>query len=294
MSLLDKWGVRQTGILAIPATPATPGTKPAKNGGNSGVLSAPGIANPLRPVAIPGAAGAMHQNAVSEIATGRNGFAIPETVQSRRNAGAFGQKPQESQESQESQGVDSCAGPMPIPLTEGTETTILEIARVARIVAPRAQLVPVGSLPADLKAVFEKRAAIAEVEGGLDRAAAEWLAWNEVNADPVGDTPEAWRAWMNDRIPVWRARGLSRAEARRSVWAEAEFKWHSRHGATPKPDRCAGCGDWILDGPSMPLLDGAVVHFGDPDRFDCLCLYGQEWRGAASAGLMALGLKRPA
>jgi hypothetical protein len=99
---------------------------------------------------------------------------------------------------------------------------------------------------------------------------------------------------MNCRIPVWLARGLSRAEALRSVWAEAEYLWHCRHGAAPNANRCAGCGKWMLDGPGIRFKDGAVVHFGNPNRLDCLILYGQEWRGAASAGLVALGLKRPA
>ena len=110
---------------------------------------------------------------------------------------------------------------------------------------------------------------------------------------PISDTLEAWRAWMNCRIPGRMARGLSQAEAMRSVWAEAECIWHCRHGAPPDPDRCAGCGEWMLSGPGMRFSDGAVVHFGDPDRLDCLILYGQEWRAAASAGLIALGLKRP-
>jgi hypothetical protein len=164
---------------------------------------------------------------------------------------------------------------------------------IAGIAAPRSQDVAIDSLPAYLKTAFEERAAIAEVAGGLDRAAAERLAWDEVNAGPIGDTLEAWRAWMNCRIPVRMARGLPRSEAMRSVWAEAECIWHCRHGAPPDPDRCAGCGEWMLDGPGMRFSDGAVVHLGNPDRFDCLILYGQEWRATASAGLIALGLKRP-
>ena len=150
-----------------------------------------------------------------------------------------------------------------------------------------------NGLPTDLRAAFEERAAIAEVDGGISRDAAERLAWDEVNAGPVGDTLKAWRAWMNYRVPVRMARGLSRSEAMHSVWAEAECIWHCRNGVVPNPDRCAGCGEWMLDGPGIRLPDGAVVHFGNPDRFNCLLLYGQEWRGAASAALLALGLKRP-
>jgi hypothetical protein len=68
--------------------------------------------------------------------------------------------------------------------------------------------------------------------------------------------------------------------------------WHLRHGAPPDPDRCAGCGGWMLDGPGMRMLDGAVIHFGNPDRLDCLIIYGEAWRAAASAGLVALGLRK--
>jgi TubC N-terminal docking domain len=158
---------------------------------------------------------------------------------------------------------------------------------------PVCPAVPVDSLPASLKVAFQERAAIAEVDGGLDRAAAERLAWDEVNAGPIGDTLQAWRAWMNYRLQRWTARGLSREDAKRSMWSEAESKWHRRHGAPPDPDRCAGCGEWMLDGPGMRMLDGAVVHFGNPDRLDCLIIYGEAWRTAASAGLMALGLRKP-
>jgi hypothetical protein len=153
--------------------------------------------------------------------------------------------------------------------------------------------VTIDRLPASLKAAFQERAAIAEIEGGLDRAAAERLAWDEVNAGPIGDTLEDWRAWMNYRLRAWMGRGLSRAEAMRSVWSEAETKWHGRHGAPPDPDRCAGCGEWMLDGPGKTFENGAVVHFGNPDRFDCLIVYGEAWRAAASAGLVALGLRKP-
>jgi hypothetical protein len=49
----------------------------------------------------------------------------------------------------------------------------------------------------------------------------------------------------------------------------------------------------MLDGPGMRMPDGAVIHFGNPDRLNCLILYGEAWRGAASAALVALGLKSP-
>ena len=81
---------------------------------------------------------------------------------------------------------------------------------------------------------------------------------------PNGDTLQAWRAWMNYRIQAWMARRLSRAEAMHSVWSEAEGIWHRRHGAPPDPDRCAGCGEWMLDGPGMRFsVSVARVTSGD-------------------------------
>jgi hypothetical protein len=77
------------------------------------------------------------------------------------------------------------------------------------------------------------------------------------------------------------------------VWAEAESAWYLRHHPPPDPDRCAGCGEWLLDGPGMRFDDGTVVHFGNPARLDCLILYGEAWRGAASAALVKLGLRKP-
>jgi hypothetical protein len=44
----------------------------------------------------------------------------------------------------------------------------------------------VANLPADLRNAFEERAAIAEFDGGLDRDAAERLAWAEVTGKSEG------------------------------------------------------------------------------------------------------------
>jgi hypothetical protein len=139
---------------------------------------------------------------------------------------------------------------------------------------------------ADLKTVFT-------VDGPASHAAAERLAKARGVDGPAGDDLPAWRAWMNRRYAVWRTRGYSRAEALGIVWGEAEAEWHKRHGAAPDPTRCAGCGERLLSGAGIQMLDGAVVHVGDPQQVECLAIYGAQWRGAASVGLMALGLMRP-
>ena len=50
----------------------------------------------------------------------------------------------------------------------------------------------------------------------------------------------------------------------------------------------------MLDAPGMTMLDGAVVHLGDPIQFDCLIVYGEQWRQAASGALVALLKERVA
>jgi hypothetical protein len=143
----------------------------------------------------------------------------------------------------------------------------------------------VDALLADLKAVFAE-------DGAAMQAAAERLATVRTADSPVGDGLPAWQAWMRRRYAYW-LRRFSRAEARRIVWGEAEVEWHKRHGAVPDPNHCAGCGEWLPAGEGLRLLDGAVVHVGDPEVIECPAVYGAQWRGAASVALMALGLMRP-
>jgi hypothetical protein len=106
---------------------------------------------------------------------------------------------------------------------------------------------------------------------------------------PDGDDLNAWRRWMHSRVQVWVNRGRSKSIAIQIVWGEAVNEHHRRHGATPNPDRCAGCGSWLMDEPGMSLPDGARVHV----NLDCMAMYGNEWRRAAADGLVALGINPP-
>jgi hypothetical protein len=110
----------------------------------------------------------------------------------------------------------------------------------------------------------------------------------KIGTGPVGDDPAAWLAWMRSRIAVWQAHGLSGAEVSQIVWSEAECAWSLRHHPVADPNRCAGCGRWMLDSPGMSLLDGAVVHVGGSVQLDCMIVYGTQWRQAASVALVAL------
>jgi hypothetical protein len=98
---------------------------------------------------------------------------------------------------------------------------------------------------------------------------------------------------MNARLRGRLAKGWSRADARSATWDEAEDEWHRRHGTVPDPDHCAGCGRLLIDYPGMPLTDGARVHLDAVHGLDCLVAYDVRCRGAARAGLLALGIKVP-
>jgi hypothetical protein len=99
---------------------------------------------------------------------------------------------------------------------------------------------------------------------------------------------------MQDRLEDWMRLGRQYEAARSLAWGEAECIWHERHGVRPEPHHCAGCQSPLADQAAMDLWDGASVHWDDAHGLDCLILYGQRWRGAAAAGLAALGLKAPA
>ena len=185
--------------------------------------------------------------------------------------------------------ADSCSFLPPAGACETFSEAILEVLEPPEPLQGHSKAAePIDNLPADLQAVFDERAAIAEVDGGLGREAAERLARQEVTNGPVRDDVTSWKSWMQSRIAVWQARGWSGAEVLQIVWSEAECAWSLRHHPAANPNRCAGCGRWMLDAPGMTMLDGAVVHLGNPVQLDCLIVYGARWRQAASVALVAL------
>jgi hypothetical protein len=112
---------------------------------------------------------------------------------------------------------------------------------------------------------------------------------------PDGDDAAAWRAWMHAGARSRHRRDdWPMDEAIALAWGDAINAWHERHAPPPDPDRCAGCGRLLLDHPGMALPDGARVHFDEINGVDCLIVYGERWRSAAHAGLVALGLRPPA
>jgi hypothetical protein len=83
-------------------------------------------------------------------------------------------------------------------------------------------------------------------------------------------------------------------EAERLAFGELILAWHRQHGASPDPGRCAGCGDDLPEDAGLAVdRGGARVHFDGVRGIDCIIGYGARWRGAAMAGLQAIGLHPP-
>jgi hypothetical protein len=100
------------------------------------------------------------------------------------------------------------------------------------------------------------------------------------------DEATDWRARNQEAVAHWGALHPP-AEAARLAWGELEDRWHRLHGARVPSWQCAGCGEAIAELPALDLADGNRVHLGD---LECVIAYGDRWRGAATAGLRALGL----
>jgi hypothetical protein len=116
-----------------------------------------------------------------------------------------------------------------------------------------------------------------------------------VNRDRM-DTAEAWswHEWQAARIVHWFGGGHPWDESQRLAFGELILAWHGRHGALPDPGRCAGCDDEFPgEGGLVVDRDGARVHFDGSRGVHCIIAFGRRWRGAAVAGLRALGLDPP-
>jgi hypothetical protein len=106
------------------------------------------------------------------------------------------------------------------------------------------------------------------------------------------DQAEYWVASFAQRAAKWGLGGRPRAEAERVAWAEAQNRWHLRHGERVPRHICASCGMPVGAAAALDLIDGSRVHLDDENA--CLIRYGERWRAAATWALMALGLRPPA
>jgi hypothetical protein len=102
-----------------------------------------------------------------------------------------------------------------------------------------------------------------------------------------------WRDRFAARTVHWFHNDRRWADAECLAYGEVTLDWHRRHGARPDPRLCAGCGDDLPGETGLVLCDGARVHLDGVRGVNCVIAYGKKWRGAAVAGLTALGLDPP-
>lgn len=106
---------------------------------------------------------------------------------------------------------------------------------------------------------------------------------------------ERWHDRYAARIVHWFNHGQRRwQKAERVAYGEMILEWHRQHGTRPDPGRCAGCSDDLPeDGGVVIDQDDTRVHFDGVHGVDCIIAHGARWRGAAVAGLQALGVHPP-
>jgi hypothetical protein len=105
---------------------------------------------------------------------------------------------------------------------------------------------------------------------------------------------QAWHDRYAARIVHWFRGGDPWQEAERLAFGELILAWHRERGVRSDPARCAGCSGDLRNGADLILdYDGTRVHLDGVRGVDCIIAYGTRWRGAAVAGLRALGIDPP-
>jgi hypothetical protein len=99
-----------------------------------------------------------------------------------------------------------------------------------------------------------------------------------------------WRARHREALAYWSVLHPD-DKAVSLTWGELQDRWHRLHEARLPGWQCAGCGEAIGGLAALALADGNRVHF---ETLDCVLLYGERWRCAATEALSAMGLKPPA
>src|SRR4051794_37840692 len=100
----------------------------------------------------------------------------------------------------------------------------------------------------DLQSAFDERAAIAAVDSGLGREAADWLARQEVTSGPTGDDVTAWRSWMHRRGAGWQAGGPAGRGGGRNRLAGGGNGRDLPHPPAAQPAPFAGRGGGMVEG----------------------------------------------
>jgi len=101
--------------------------------------------------------------------------------------------------------------------------------------------------------------------------------------------PASWRHLFKQRCRSY-AFNHPHPEAARLARGDLQNRWHALYGRRMPSWQCAGCDQPIGGLPALDLGDGNRVH---EEPLDCLIEYGRRWRGDATRGLIAFGLRRP-
>jgi hypothetical protein len=117
---------------------------------------------------------------------------------------------------------------------------------------------------ADLRDLYEERAAIRQYDGYYTKQEAERLAWGEV-------------------INEWRCRHWGRSSLSPTA--------NSANSADRSSTVCVGCSELLAETEAFDVGDGNRVH--DHPEFQCVIAYGKRWQGAAEKALAAAGLVPP-
>jgi hypothetical protein len=101
------------------------------------------------------------------------------------------------------------------------------------------------------------------------------------------DAPR-WRERFTTKAFEWLVGDRDWEAAKELAWGDLQNEWHLRYGKRWPAWQCAGCEKPISGLAALDLPDGNRIH---AEPIDCLITFGRRWRGAADAGLSALGLE---
>jgi hypothetical protein len=159
-----------------------------------------------------------------------------------------------------------------------------EIGATVRPIDKDHLFVRAGATPVPAALIRQLRDAKAEILAALasERAAPD-AGRDEHDA-------EWWRREFHVRTTRWLIAPRTVDEAQRLAWGDLQNRWHDVHGRRVPSWQCAGCEKPIGGLPSVNQGDGNRVH---QEPLECLIRFGKRWRGDATLGLLAFGLKRP-
>lgn len=115
------------------------------------------------------------------------------------------------------------------------------------------------------------------------------LTAHNTQSFPVSD----WREWYQERAAIRQYEaGYRRDIAERLAYCEVIEAWCEANTAIRNRLHCAGCHKLAV-GEMLDLPDGARVHWGPVQKFDCLIAYGTRRKERAVSALTTFGIVPP-